>query len=235
MTKERVWELDALRGICIIGMIVVHFFYDLSMFGAKAIHLPGWFLFIRQYGHVLFVLISGICATFASRSTLRRGLVVFGCGLLVSYVTFFMDYILGFTNLRIWFGILHMLGLCMLLYPVFRKLPFWALALLGAAFVALGFWLETQTVAVDFLFPIGLRSASFYVGSDYFPLFPGLGWFLIGAAVGKTAYRSKQSLLPKVNADNPILRGLRFVGKHSLWFYLLHQPVLFGIVFLFLV
>ena len=236
MTKKRVWELDALRGLCIIGMIVIHFLYDLITLCGKALPLQDVYLLIRQYGHILFVLISGICATLTSRSTLKRGLVVFGCGLLVTYVTFFMEYVVAlpdFVNLRIWFGILHMLGVCMMLYPVFRKLPFWALALFGAAFVALGFWMETFTVSVDYLFPIGLRSARFYVGSDYFALFPGFGWFLIGAAVGKTAYRKKETLLPKVNEDFFLLRALRFVGRHSLWFYLLHQPVLFLIVFLF--
>lgn len=233
MTKKRVWELDALRGICILGMIVVHLLYDLSVYGGKTFDLPNWFYWIRQYGHILFVLISGICATLTSHSTLKRGLAVFACGLLVSYVTFFMDYVLGFTDLRIWFGILHMLGLCMILYPVFRKLPYWALALFGAAFLALGYWMETLTVSVDFLFPLGLRSARFYVGSDYFALFPGFGWFLIGAAVGKTAYRRQESLLPKVNESFFLLRGIRFVGRHSLWFYLLHQPVLFAVVFLF--
>ncbi|MBQ3356764.1 MAG: DUF1624 domain-containing protein [Oscillospiraceae bacterium] len=235
MTNKRVWELDALRGICILGMMVVHFMYDLTVYGGKSIDLPKWFLLMRQYGHILFVLISGICATLTSHSTLKRGLVVFGCGLLVSYVTLFMDLVLGFTDLRIWFGILHMLGLCMILYPLFRKLPFWAFALLGVCFLVLGYWMQTLTVSVDYLFPLGLRSARFYVGSDYFAIFPGFGWFLIGAALGKTVYRNKTSLLPKVKEDNFILRGLRFIGRHSLWFYLLHQPVMFLIVFLFIV
>ena len=96
-------------------------------------------------------------------------------------------------------------------------------------------WMETVTVSVDWLFPIGLRSASFFAGSDYFPIFPGFGWFLIGAALGKTVYRKKESLLPSVNADFFLLRGLRFVGRHSLWFYLLHQPVLFAIIYIFVV
>lgn len=238
MTKKRVWELDALRGICILGMFVVHFFYDLSAIGGKSIDMPDWFHLIRQYGHILFVLISGICATLTSHSTLKRGLVVFGCGLLVSYVMAFMEYVVAltaFSGLHIWFGILHMLGVCMMLYPLFRKLPFWALALFGAVFIVLGFWMETLTVSVDYLFPLGLRSATFYVGSDYFAIFPGFGWFLIGAAVGKTAYHNKESLLPRVNADSIILRGLRFIGRHSLWFYLLHQPVMFAIVFIFIV
>lgn len=235
MTKKRVWELDALRGICIIGMVIVHLFYDLTAIGGMTIELPKWFLLIRQYGHLLFVLISGICATMTSHSTLQRGLVVFGCGLLVSYVTMFMEYVIGgFPGLHIWFGILHMLGICMMLYPLFRKLPFWALALLGAGFIALGYWMQTLTVPMDYLFPIGLRSATFYVGSDYFAIFPGFGWFLIGAALGKTVYRSKNSLMPKVNSDFFLLRGFRFIGRHSLWLYLLHQPVLFCVVFLFI-
>ena len=120
--KQRIWELDALRGICILGMIVVHFFFDLSYFGCISLNLPSWFVFIRQYGHILFVLISGICVTLASRS-FQRGVVVFGAGLLITYVTMFMDQILGFSNMRIWFGILHMLGLCMMLYPLFKRLP----------------------------------------------------------------------------------------------------------------
>lgn len=234
MTKKRVWELDALRGICILGMFVVHFLFDLSAYGRMTFDLPKWFLLIRQYGHILFVLISGICATLTSHSTLKRGLTVFGCGLLVTYVTMFMEYVLGFTNIRIWFGILHMLGICMILYPLFRKLPFWALALIGAGFIVLGYRMETLTVSVDYLFPLGLCSATFYVGSDFFPIFPGLGWFLIGATLGKTVYRKKESRLPKVNEDFFLLRGLRFVGRHSLWFYLLHQPVMFAIVFLFI-
>lgn len=223
--KQRVWELDALRGICILGMILVHIFFDLSYFGGLEIALPDWFYFVQEYGHVLFVLISGICVTLASRS-FHRGVVVFGAGLLISYVTLFMELILGMEGLRIWFGILHMLGLCMMLYPLCKKLPFWALAILGVGAIVLGFWMETLTVSVNFLFPLGLRSKGVYTGSDYFPLFPGFGWFLLGAAIGKTAYKNKKSLLPKVRAENPILRFFRFVGRNSLIIYLAHQPIL---------
>lgn len=223
--KQRIWELDALRGICILGMIVVHSFFDFSYFGGISLTLPGWFVFIRQYGHVLFVLISGICVTLASRS-FQRGVVVFGAGLLITYVTMFIDQILGFPNMRIWFGILHMLGICMMLYPLFKRLPRWALALCGIAFIALGFWFETFTISVDYLFPLGLRSGHIFTGSDYFPIFPGFGWFLVGAFLGKTVYRKKQTLLPRVNAENEILRFFRFCGKHSLLIYLAHQPIL---------
>lgn len=237
--KNRIWELDALRGICILGMMVVHFVFDLNEFAGLGLTMPGWFNFCQHYGHILFILISGICATLASRS-FRRGVIVFCAGLLVTGVTLFMVCVLKFNrSLSIYFGILHLLGLCMILFPLFKKLPVWALAVLGASFVALGVWLAAlEPVAVSFpsaqgllLGAIGIRPAGFYSG-DYFPIFPNLGWFLLGAVLGRTAYRRRESLLPKVNADFFLLRFFRFCGRHSLWIYLLHQPVLAGLTML---
>ena len=121
--KQRIWELDALRGLCILCMVAIHAFWDLSAFGGFTFDLPGWFLFCRQYGHILFILLSGLCATLASRS-FQRGVYVFGAALVISYVTFFMVNVLNFpSDMLIWFGILHMLGVCMMLYPLFKKLP----------------------------------------------------------------------------------------------------------------
>lgn len=237
--KNRIWELDALRGICILGMMVVHFVFDLNEFAGLGLTMPGWFDFCQRYGHILFILISGICATLASRS-FRRGVIVFCAGLLVTGVTLFMVCVLKFNrSLSIYFGILHLLGICMMLFPLFKRLPVWALAVLGAGFVALGVWLAAlEPVAVSFpsaqgllLGAIGIRPAGFYSG-DYFPIFPNLGWFLLGAVLGRTAYRRRESLLPKVNADFFLLRFFRFCGRHSLWIYLLHQPVLAGLTML---
>lgn len=237
--KTRIWELDALRGICILCMIVVHFVFDLNEFAGLGLTMPGCFNFCQRYGHILFILISGICATLASRS-FRRGVIVFCAGLLVTGVTLFMVCVLKFNrSLSIFFGILHLLGICMMLFPLFKKLPVWALAVLGAGFVVLGVWLAAlEPVAVSFpsaqgllLGAIGIHPAGFYSG-DYFPIFPNLGWFLLGAVLGRTAYRRRESLLPRVNSDFWLLRFFRFCGRHSLWIYLLHQPVLAGLTML---
>lgn len=222
--KARIWELDALRGLCLLGMILIHFFFDLQVFGGISLKLPPWFLFVRDYGHVLFVLISGICATLASHS-FRRGVWVCCAALLISYATMYMEQILHMGDFRIWFGILHMLGLSMILYPLFKKLPWWGLLPIGLLFVGLGFWFDTLSLSTDLLFPLGLHSPQFF-SADYFPLFPGFGWFLVGAALGKLLYKDKVSLLPRVNSNCLPLRALRFIGTHSLVIYLFHQPVL---------
>ena len=73
-----------------------------------------------------------------------------------------------------------------------------------------------------------------FISSDYFPLLPNLGYFLLGSALGKTLYRKKESLLPKVNEKNILIRFFAGCGRQSLWLYLLHQPVLSGIFYLIL-
>lgn len=231
--KKRIWELDALRGLCILGMVVVHFIYDLvELYGLVKWDYPPLFTFVQQWGGVLFLLISGICVTLGSRC-IRRGVLVLGCGVVVSAVTYGM-YHFGFSGkgIIIYFGVLHCLGACMLLWPVFRRLPHWALALLGAVLVAVGLYLRTLPgAAFPWLMPLGLPWEGF-ASSDYFPLLPYLGFFLLGSALGKSVYRNKESLLPRVNTKNYLVRFFLLCGKHSLWIYMLHQPILSGIFFL---
>ena len=149
MKCERIWELDALRGLCVLGMIALHFLFDLTKFyGIIPWQIPGWLMFVMDWGGVAFFLISGVCATLGNRCV-RRGLMVLGCGLAVSAVTWAM-YALGMAAraVIIYFGVLHCLGLCMILWYLFRKLPTPALAVLAVIFVALGLW---STPLVTFL------------------------------------------------------------------------------------
>lgn len=144
--NDRIWELDALRGVCILCVIAVHLIYDLGFFIGLDLHLPAWYVFIQQYGGVIFVILSGCCATLGSRS-FRRGCIVFACGLLISLVTFVM-YRLGMAtrDVIVWFGVLHLLGVCMMLYPVYRKLPTPALAAIGIVLVVAGYLIAGTVV-----------------------------------------------------------------------------------------
>ena len=230
--KKRIWELDAFRGICVLGMVLVHLVYDLvKMYRIIQWEYPDWFAFVQEWGGVLFLLISGISLTLGSRSV-RRGLIVFLCGLLVSAVTYGM-YALDFAHISIiiYFGVLHCLGVCMLLGGLLRKLPWWALMILAAVFIILGFHFETLRGDRLWLMPLGITPYGF-ASSDYFPLFPNLGFFVAGMVLGKTLYRKKESLLPRVNEQFFLIRFLRFCGRHSLWIYLIHQPALNGLCML---
>ena len=80
LQKRRIWELDALRGFCILCMIVVHLFFDLSYFMGFQANFPALCVYIQEYGGTIFVLISGICVTLGSHSV-KRGAIVFGCGM----------------------------------------------------------------------------------------------------------------------------------------------------------
>ena len=233
--KKRIWELDAFRGICILGVIAVHFVYDMvELYRLVQWDYPAIFTFIRDWGGVLFLLLSGICVTLGSHSV-RRGLIVFGCGMLITAVTVGM-YLLDMQgkSIIIYLGVLHCLGVCMLLWPLFRKFPWWALLLCGGVLTAVGFWLRTLPGAVHpYLTVLGLPQDGF-LSADYFPLLPYFGFFLLGAVLGKTVYRSKESLFPKVNENNIFIRFFSFCGRQSLWLYLLHQPILSGILYLIL-
>lgn len=233
--KKRIWELDVLRGVCILGMVVVHLIYDLqTFFSLPFLADSRLFDLIKQWGGVLFLLISGICVTLGSHPV-RRGLIVFACGLLCSAVTAGMYFLnLADKSIIIYFGVLHCLGVCMLLWPLFKRLPVWALGLLGLGLTVLGLWISGNVV-VDFpwLIPLGLVPGDF-ASSDYFPLLSNLGFFLVGAFLGKTLYRKKETLLPRVNPANPVLAFFTLLGKWSLPVYLLHQPVITGLLYLIL-
>lgn len=226
--KKRIWELDVLRGICILAMVAVHVIFDLVyLYGVLTLQGAGQWLFmlLTQWGGVLFLLISGICVTLGTHPV-RRGLTVLGCGLLCTLVTWLM-YTLGFMDksVIIYFGVLHCLGVCMLLWPLMKKLPLWALGALGTAMVAVGLYIPRLLVDHPWLIPVGFVYPGFS-SSDYFPLLPNLGFFLLGAVLGLTLYRRKQTLLPKVNEKNLLIRFFSACGKLSLFIYLLHQPLI---------
>lgn len=226
--KNRIWELDAFRGVCILGMVIVHLLYDLN----SAYHIPALqssrlYRFALDWGAVLFILLSGICATLG-RHPIRRGLTVFTGGLICSFATWLL-YRLGLAHksLIIYFGILHCLGICMLIWPLFKKLPGWLLLLLGAILcipnAAAGAW---------WTMPLGFPPTDF-ASSDYFPLLPNLGYFLTGSGLGKYLYSRKTTLFPNVNTRNPLIAALCFTGRHALLVYLLHQPVITALLLIF--
>ncbi len=231
VTKNRIWELDALRGLFILCVVLVHTIFDLQLFGFVGEDTPVLFNIIRDYGGILFLLISGICVTLGSHS-FRRGAIVFLCGMVITGVTYALYYIdPANESLLIHFGVLHLLGLCMILYPLYKRLPVWAIAVLGVLLIGAGFALQPLRSDFPLALVIGIIPKG-YAAADYFPLLPNLGYFMIGNVLGRTVYRSRQSLLPRFPYTAAPVRFFSFCGRHSLWIYMLHQPVIYGTVLL---
>lgn len=220
---NRIPELDAARGICILGMIAVHLIYDLTeLYPVLTWEYPPFFLLLKDWGGIVFFLISGIAVTLGRRHV-RRGLVVFGCGLLVSAAM----RLTGAMPIR--FGVLHCLGICMLLWELFQKAQPRALAIAGVVLAALGLIFIRVTIGAAWLYPLGLTTASFQ-SADYFPLLPYLGFFLLGALLGKFLYPQRRSLFAQTAFEKPLPHFLCLCGRKSLFIYLIHQPLLILII-----
>lgn len=226
--KQRIWELDAFRGICLFFMFYCHIVYDITiLFNLTAINDGGLFLWTTNYTGILFITLSGICATLG-KHPIKRGLLVLGGGFIVTIATWFL-WTIGFADkgLLIYFGVLHCIGVCMILWSVFRKLPWWVLIPVGLAVICakdlvLGICADTYL-----LLPFAIIPPDFAT-SDYFPLIPCFGYFLIGSGLGQLLYKKKKSLLPEPKFFP--FNMLCFMGRHSLLIYLAHQPIITGCI-----
>lgn len=228
--------LDTLRGLCVVSMVLYHAMYDLVYLkGFPAPWYGDWPGYLWQQSICwTFILLSGLCWNL-SRRHLRRGLILVGCGAVITLATW-----LAMPSQLILYGVLNLLGLsALLLIPLdkaLRKLPPWlGLAGAGALFFLtrgvprgyLGFeglrlWdLPAALYQWDALAVLGFHSPGFS-STDYFPLVPWFFLYLAGYFLWRvlTPHRKVLELL------QPGLRPLSFVGRHSLLIYLVHQPLL---------
>jgi len=224
--KNRIWEIDFLRGIAFLCMVYDHVIFDLnSIFGIRTNILWGYDNLIGDFSALLFMILCGISTAF-SKNCIKRGLTVFGFALGLSLVTFLIDLVAN-NNLFIKFGILHMLGIAMILSYLIRKLPNWLILIISAVIYALSIpFVHIKTIG-NFLFAFGIHDSTFCSG-DYYPLVPYLAFVFVGVALGKILYKEKKSLFKFSIPDNPI----SFIGRHSLLLYLTHQPIVIAILFI---
>jgi uncharacterized membrane protein len=229
----RIWEIDFLRGVSIILMVCYHLLFDLGefrgverFFGFSTDLTTVAWKAAQYFFAALFVVLSGISSTL-SRNNVRRGLRLLAVSLAVTAVTYFFD-----RASAIYFGILQCLAVSILLYgAAFRKAGPAACAAWGALVLLLGAALPTLTkglvIRSDWLLPLGIHTPA-YSSFDYFPLLPWLGAFLAGAALGKSVYAPRRSLLPWRLPESFI----HVAGRHSLLIYIFHQPVIMGALYI---
>ena len=249
-TGERYWELDAARGAAIIGMIFFHFAAALVMF--HLVEETEQFLAVFNtyvFGTAVFVILAGAAMVLRHermrvkgktdkeyyKTLIIRSFILFGLGMGITLVTWIFSLIVSDGENFIKFGFLHMLGIAMLIaIPLlrFRKMNI----LFGLILMAIGIFLIPQFTSPEWLFPLGIHSEDFLLYTpDYFPLLPWTGVLLLGVGLGNVFYPNgvrgfKLNYKPK--------KVLRFFAKTgnglvTLTIYLLHMPVIMGILMLY--
>ncbi len=220
--KERIWELDFLRGLALILMIYFHVIYDLYAFYNFNLNLDsGLYYMIGKASAILFILVSGI-SCLLSKSSVKRGTIVLLCAVLITVVTYFFV-----PDAVIVFGILHFFAISMIISKPFKKLNSILLLILGTAIILLSiYFINDIKPASNALFPLGIVNTKF-TSADYYPLLPWFGVFLYGIALGKIFYPKKKSIFKTKFKNTPI----NFLGKHTLLIYMIHQPLISGILY----
>lgn len=223
----RLASLDALRGLALLAMAAFHFVFDLSHFGLvhqDFYHDPFW-LHARTLILSSFLFLAGISLALARNRAdatagfWRRVLRVGAAATLVSVGSW-----LAFPASWIYFGVLHFLVLASLIaWPILSLGP-WSLLAAVAVLLLANAW-SFPAFATPWLNWIGLAPEK-PITEDYVPLIPWLALVLLGILAAKLGSGALPAWLARQNARTPA--SLAWLGRHSLAFYLLHQPVFFA-------
>ncbi|MEO6014853.1 MAG: heparan-alpha-glucosaminide N-acetyltransferase [Devosia sp.] len=227
--RERLQSIDVYRGLAILAMVAYHTLWDLTFYRLIETGIgvdPVW-ISIQRGILTAFLLLAGAGLALAHRDGMRwrgfwkREAILVAASIGVSVVTWFQ-----FGSYFAYFGVLHAIALCSLLALPFVRAPLWAG--IGVAVIAL--FLPTVYSAdlfnVRWLAWIGFFTATPET-ADLVPVFPWLGVVLIGVIgmrllTDQPAFTWRSSALP--------VRVLGRIGRWSLIIYLVHQPLLFGLV-----
>lgn len=228
--------LDSWRGIAILLMVIYHFLYDLDVFGYIDTQFGvGYWVPFRYVIVILFLFLVGVSLQLAHGHSIRwnnmkrRSLqLLFAC-----FAVSASAYFIAPEKVTV-FGILQLILVSSWLGLLFLN-RFGVSLLVGILVIIAG-----HVVKSEFFEPIALHWLGMVETKrpalDYAPLFPWFGVVLLGIAFG-IQLQQKQYL--KAFMQKPIFRhgvlnhfgrGLEWAGKHSLVIYLVHQPVLFGLL-----
>ena len=212
--------IDSIRGFAVLLMIIFHLTFDLHFF--RMIHIPFlnniYWLGFGRFILILFLICVGISLSIVHKRGIKWNLLkkrtfkIGGWALIITIVTYVIV-----PKYFIFFGILHCIAAASLAGVFFVKRPRLSLLL---CFVL---------VIPDLIFHPTLFPVSEWLGvipMDYIPLYPWMGVVLLGIYLESINFHK----IPLKR--NHLTRPFEAMGKHSLKIYLLHQPILMGILFI---
>jgi uncharacterized membrane protein len=214
---------DFVRGLTLCNMMVYHFLYDLNVLKLASFDFQNTLGFVvwQKLRVFLFIAVFGMClreaylGRFSWRRYAKRLLRLGSAALLVTVATYY-----AFPENWVYFGILHFAFLCSILGLPFIKIPKTSLSLAGAilfCYYGLGYKSSILERLID-------RDGS---TMDYQPLYPLFSYVLIGIFLHSIGLH-KISL-----GSGRFVQAFSFLGRHALKLYLIHQPVLYGLAYLF--
>lgn len=236
--NQRFWEVDVVRGVAMIMVALYHLIYDLDNLAGYGIEsTSGFWGIFADVSAFMFVFLVGLSLTLSYAGSgsegnlfgkyLRRGLKIFAYGMLITLVFLALDF--GVVII----GILQLIGLSIILAYPFLELRITNL-ILGLLVMAIGVYIQAQNFIVGgaagiLLAPLGVIPASLFM-PDYRPLLPWFGVALLGIFFGNVVYLSWRGGHPA--SEMPTYAApLAFLGRNTLFIYLVHQPVFIAILF----
>lgn len=226
--------LDIARGVALVAMAIYHFTWDLEYFGyaeAGSTLQPGWKFFARSIASsFLFLVGVGLLLAHSKQMHFRRFLIrlakVSIAAALISLATWF-----AMPQGFIFFGILHSIALGSVLALPLLRLPWLVNTAIALFFIVGAVYFRNAFFDAPWWYWTGL-SASLPHSNDYEPVFPWFGVILLGIASARLAMTlGFFGWLAKWNPSNLSANILAFLGRHSLATYLIHQPLLFGLLY----
>jgi len=231
MNAARFDRLDALRGAAIVWMAVFHFCFDLNHYRllspAQNFYADPFWTVQRAAIVTLFMAVAGLSQAVAQDAGQgwprfwKRWLQIAGCALLVSAGSALM-----FPKSWISFGVLHGFAVMLVLTRLAAPLR-GALWPLGLLLVLLPHFVQHPFFDTRLTSWVGLVTRK-PVTEDFAPVLPWLGVMLWGLAAGQWLLTRRRRLLAA--AMPAALQPLAALGRWSLSFYMLHQPLLIGAI-----
>jgi uncharacterized membrane protein len=229
--QSRYAIFDVIRGTAILMMIVYHFSWDLTFFGLAdfQIFTDPWWIWFANVIVIMILGVMGVSQVMARQRSFkitvfaRRFAKIASAAAAVSLATWFMD-----PGTYVFFGILHHIAVASVLIAGAILLPSVVLIALAAVILAAPFYFVHEIFSPDWMLWLGL-SPSAAAAVDYVPLAPWFAVPVLGIVVGRWFFlRGFAAALLAWNPQGPLMRTVRFAGRHSLAVYLIHQPVLYG-------
>ncbi|MBL4694314.1 DUF1624 domain-containing protein [Candidatus Gracilibacteria bacterium] len=226
MKKNRLLEIDFIRGLAIIGMVIFHIFYASDFYGFLDLQMrsTSWNVLSRSVQFTFLTLV-GISLALSSKRNKdlllrhwRKGFMILMFGLGITIVT-----TLAINDLAVKFGILHLIGASILILTPFVRHKYISLAISIAALILAS---KIRLVTINTLpaYILGYGTTVFSA-VDYFPIFPWIGLPAFGIFLGHYLYPWKS---PKISPKNLIVKA----GQKSLLIYIMHVPIIVSVLFL---